>query len=482
MPTPELSRDSARPQELADQVVATVKRWLAESREIPADRSAERLAGVLRDPVGLEFTLGFVDRVVRPEDLRVAGRNLERLSHRIPKFLPWYLRLLIMIGGGFAPVLPWPIIPIARRVLRGMVAHLVIDATPSKLDKSLVELRGNGRRLNLNLLGEAVLGDHEAGRRLQRVRALVARPDVDYVSVKVSAVASQLSTWDTVGSRDRVVDRLRPLYRAAAQHGTFLNLDMEEYRDLALTVQVFEQLVMEPELLDAEWGIVLQAYLPDAVGALDELTEIARRRAQAGGARIKVRLVKGANLAMERVDAAVHGWPLAVVSSKASSDANFKRVLREALLPANAAAVRIGVASHNLFDLAYAAELARHHGTLERVDAEMLLGMAADHRAAVREAFPSLILYTPVVPPDHFDAAVAYLIRRLEENASGDNFMSSMADLTDPAVLQRERDRFLGSLELMFRENAHGEPRPNRTQNRLGDLSVSVTHPLAFEN
>ena len=43
------------------------------------------------------------------------------------------------------------------------------------------------------------------------------RPDVDYVSVKVSAVASQLSTWDTAGSRDRVVERLRPLYLTAAR-------------------------------------------------------------------------------------------------------------------------------------------------------------------------------------------------------------------------------------------------------------------------
>ena len=72
---------------LADETVATVQRWLAESSQVTADPSAERLAGVLKDPRGLEFTLGFVDRVVRPEDLRVAGRNLERLSHIVPAFL-----------------------------------------------------------------------------------------------------------------------------------------------------------------------------------------------------------------------------------------------------------------------------------------------------------------------------------------------------------------------------------------------------------
>ncbi|GMA90591.1 hypothetical protein GCM10025869_11200 [Homoserinibacter gongjuensis] len=86
---------------------------------------------MLKDPVGLDFTLGFVDRVVRPEDPRVAAKNFERLSRRVPRFLPWPLRALITLGGGFSVLFPWLVIPIARRVLRRMVDHLVVDATPA---------------------------------------------------------------------------------------------------------------------------------------------------------------------------------------------------------------------------------------------------------------------------------------------------------------------------------------------------------------
>ena len=85
--------------DLADETIATVRRWLTESADTKPDPSAARLAGVLKDPRGLEFTIGFVDKVVRPEDLRVAGRNLERLSHLVPSFLPWYLRAAIDVGG-----------------------------------------------------------------------------------------------------------------------------------------------------------------------------------------------------------------------------------------------------------------------------------------------------------------------------------------------------------------------------------------------
>ena len=40
--------------DLADDVIATVRRWLQESSRVAPDKSAQRLAGVLRDPVGLE--------------------------------------------------------------------------------------------------------------------------------------------------------------------------------------------------------------------------------------------------------------------------------------------------------------------------------------------------------------------------------------------------------------------------------------------
>ncbi|MGO2050131.1 MAG: hypothetical protein ACTH2E_06690, partial [Microbacterium sp.] len=73
---------------LADDAITLVKRWLDESREVPTDTAAKRLAGVLSDPNGLDFTVGFVDGVVRPEDLRVAARNLRELAPITPKFLP----------------------------------------------------------------------------------------------------------------------------------------------------------------------------------------------------------------------------------------------------------------------------------------------------------------------------------------------------------------------------------------------------------
>ena len=471
----EITVDAATGNDAADAAVQRVRGWLADAAGAAPDPAAERLAGLLQDPDGLDFAIGFVDRVARPDDLGVAARELERLSRRVPKFLPWYLRGLIVLGGGFAPLLPWLIVPIARRVLRHMVGHLIIDATPEKLGRTLGRLRENGDRLNINLLGEAVLGDAEADRRLEGLHALVARDDVDYVSVKVSAIVSQLSMWSFDETVERVVERLAPLYQRAAFGGTptFLNLDMEEFRDLDLTIEVFTRLLERPGLGQYEGGIVLQAYLPEAVPALDRLTAWAQARREAGGAGIKVRVVKGANLAMERVEAAVHDWPVAVLPSKQATDANYKRVIDRALDPARASAVRIGVAGHNLFDIAWALQLASVRGVADRVEIEMLIGMAPAQADAVRATAGGLLLYTPVVHPRDFDSAISYLIRRLEENASSENFLSGAFELTDDArMFAREEERFRRSLADLAA--APGEPVRHRVQNR----STDAPHPL----
>ena len=63
-------------QALATETVALVRTWLTEAEAFPVDSSAKQLAGVVKDPAGLAFTVGFVDGVVRPEDLRVAAANL----------------------------------------------------------------------------------------------------------------------------------------------------------------------------------------------------------------------------------------------------------------------------------------------------------------------------------------------------------------------------------------------------------------------
>ena len=457
-----------------------VRHWLRAAADKPTHPSARRLAAVLSDPAGLPFTVGFVDRVIRPEDVHVAARSLRELVVPPPRFLPWHLRLALLAGAAASTVAPRPVIAAVRRTLRHLVGHLLIDARSHGLGRALGRLRASGVHLNVNLLGEAVLGEREASRRLKGIRRLIERPDVDYVSVKVSAAVAPHSPWAFEEAVDDIEARLLPLFVAAREHGTFVNLDMEEYRDLDLTVAVFTRLLDRPELLDVEAGIVLQAYLPDALPTLQRLEDWAADRHERGGAGIKVRLVKGANLPMERVEAALRGWPLATWPTKQETDAHYKRILRWALTPERTTNIRFGIAGHNLFDVAYAWLLAGEREVRDRIELEMLLGMAEQQAAAVRETIAEegvgLLLYVPVVHPREFDVAIAYLVRRLEEGASQENFMSAVFDLAaDERLFARERDRFVGSLALAERDDP-ADLGPRRRQDRSGDEVEAPTH------
>ncbi len=472
---------------LAEDTIALVRHWLTEAAKVPVDASAEQLAGVLKDPNGLDFTVGFVDGVVRPEDLQVAARNLAALAPKVPAFLPWYMRSAVRLGGTMAPVLPQVVIPVARRVLREMVGHLIVDATDAKLGPAIAKIRKDGIKLNVNLLGEAVLGEHEASRRLEGTHTLLSRPDVDYVSIKVSSTVAPHSAWAFDEAVEHVVEKLTPLFARAASYAStgqkakFINLDMEEYKDLDMTIAVFTRILDKPEFKNLEAGIVLQAYLPDALSAMIRLQDWAAARRADGGAAIKVRVVKGANLPMEQVEASLHDWPLATWGTKQDSDTNYKRVINYSLHPDRIRNIRIGVAGHNLFDIAFAWLLAKQRGiadTAEQsIEFEMLLGMAQGQAEAVKKDVGSLLLYTPVVHPAEFDVAIAYLIRRLEEGASQDNFMSAVFELSENETLfEREKQRFLASLAKLDDE----VPGPNRLQNRA--LPAAPLPHDSFEN
>ena len=92
----------------------------------------------------------------------------------------------------------------------------------------------------------------------------------------------------------------------------------------------------------------------------------------------------------------------------------------------------------------------------------MLLGMAAGQAEVVRRDVGSLLLYTPVVHPAEFDVAIAYLIRRLEEGASQENFMSAVFELDKNERLRAGERRFLDSLAALNDE----VPAPYRVQDR----------------
>ena len=439
---------------LVAEAVALAERLLVDGQRATTRsqrRRSERLGRLAADPDGLALALALTDEVTRIDDPARAARSFADVVRRIgvPATLGPVDRTLLRAGALLAPRAPWLVGPLLARRIRREARGVVLPAEDPAFTRHLARRRAQGIVSNVNVLGEAVLGEEEASRRFDAVMERVRRPDVSYVSVKVSSICSQLNVLAFDAEVERVAGRLRALYEAAqaSTPQVFVNLDMEEHRDLELTVTVFQRVLDEPSLLDLPAGIVLQAYLPDSHAAAARLAEWARQRRQRGGAPVKVRLVKGANLAMEQVEAEVLGWPQAPYTSKAEADASYKRLLDVLLDPATGDALRIGVASHNLFDIGWAIVRAREAGALARVDIEMLEGMAEGQARAVTAVTGGLVLYTPIASSNDMTSAIAYLVRRLEENTAPENFLRDLFRLAAGSeAFRRQRDRFVASV------------------------------------
>ncbi|MGA7833731.1 MAG: bifunctional proline dehydrogenase/L-glutamate gamma-semialdehyde dehydrogenase [Acidimicrobiales bacterium] len=432
----------------------------------------ESLRRLFSDPNAVDVTITLTDEVMRFNSPESAATALRAAAEKAsPKGFGIVNAIGLRAVAELSRASPRIALRVVNRKVRALTENLILDAAPAKLRAQFERHAREGLLLNVNVLGEAVLGEREADDRLERVLEVVRRDDVNYVSVKLSAIVSQLQTIDHEGSLERVASKLRLLYREAESNGTFINLDMEEYRDLRLTLSAFTTVLSEPEFVNLHAGIVLQAYLPDSHAALEELITFSKQRHREGGGIVKVRLVKGANLAMEHVEAELHGWRAAPYGSKADVDASYLRLLDVALRAEHAKSLRVGVASHNLFHVCWALELAKSRGILEELDIEMLEGMANAEALALTKSGQPVLLYAPVTRRDDFSSAVAYLVRRLDENTAPENYLRAALFIArDEHVYREQEQRFLRALDARHTISV---------ETRRGRLSPSSTH---FEN
>ena len=436
----------------------------------------DQMSRLVQNPLDKLVLVKMIDQSFRAHDPeRVADRiNSILRTYGVPQFFSSFERLLVFMFLGVGRHLPHLSIPTIVGRMRQDSSRAIIPGEAGALLDYLERRKREGVRVNVNHLGEAVLGEEEALRRLQTYMEDLRNPHVECISVKISTLYSQISALAFKHTLGILKNRLSMLYRTAAAHRferqdgstrvpKLVYMDMEEYRDLEITLEAFMRTLDQEEFRDYNAGLALQAYVPDSYGMQQTLTAWARKRVAEGGSPVTLRLVKGANLEMERVDAAINNWPLAPYDTKQDVDANYKRMVDFGMEPGNIAAVHLGIASHNLFDLAYAFKRAEKNGVSPFFAFEMLEGMADHIRRAIQETHSNVLLYAPVAGKDQFIHAIAYLIRRLDENTGEENFLRHSFNLkASTRTWDLLREGFIASY------GSRGRPKttPNRVQDR----------------
>ncbi len=455
-----------------------------ELQSAPEKRQQAELDRMLQTPADKATLAQMTDQAFRTND---PARAVEHLTHildvqGVPRFFGPVDRTLMKGFQSFGSYLPGVALPLVKEHMQKETANVILPGEKELLVKHLSERTTEGVRMNVNFLGETILSEAEAEKRLQQYLQGLQWPETEVVSIKISTLYSQISPLAREHTVAVLCDRLEWLFLTADRAKftrpsgevvpKFVYLDMEEYRDKELTAETFMRTLNRPGLTHVQAGIALQAYIPDSFETLLLIQAWVRQRVAAGGGRITIRLVKGANMESERAESSVRGWPQAPYQTKRETDANYKRMVHELLKPENLAAMNVGIASHNLFDLAYALVLTHEGNALDRVQFEMLEGMANHQRRALFELSRNLLLYAPACKKENFINAIGYLIRRLDENTGPENFLRHAFKIkVGTPEWHKLEQSFLASFDAV----AGTSTKPRRTQNRqLPPAQVNV--------
>ncbi|ECH7264494.1 proline dehydrogenase family protein [Campylobacter upsaliensis] len=412
-----------------------------------------KMQKLLNNPKNKVMLIELLDRSFRCKDKKASFELIEHTLNKfgIADFFSAFEKFLLFSFLNFGKLSPNLSVPFFISHLRNDTKAMVLDADENFLAPHITKRKNEQNiTLNVNLIGEEVLGEAESQYRMQKYEEALKSSYITYISIKITTIFSQINIIDFDYSKDEVVKRLDKLYALALEEqnrqgvSKFINLDMEEFRDLELTVAAFMESVSK---FDIKAGIVLQAYIPDSYEYLKKLLAFSKERVLKGMQPIKIRFVKGANMESEETIASQRGWELPTFERKIDTDSNYNKMLDLVLEDENYKYINVGIASHNIFEIAYAYTRIKEAGASESFTFEMLEGMSLQCSYELSKMH-DLILYAPVCDEAHFNNAIAYLVRRLDENTSEDNFMRYFFNLkVGSKEWEEQKSLFLNALE-----------------------------------
>ncbi len=242
------------------------------------------------------------------------------------------------------------------------------------------ELNRFGITATLDHLGESITSEaatqQEVREYQQALQQIAAAKVNSNVSVKLTQLGLDID-------EQLCLRNTRSLVQAAAQHGNFVRIDMEDSSKTDVTLRIFRTLRGEFENV----GVVIQAYLYRSAQDIADLLALGSR----------IRLCKGAY----KEDAEV-AFPL-----KSDVDANFVQLLQQLLV----SGVYHGIATHDDAMIAAAkAFVAREHLARDSFEFQMLFGIRRDLQVKLVEEGYRVRVYVP-----YGEAWYPYFMRRLAE-------------------------------------------------------------------
>nr|CAD6430913.1 trifunctional transcriptional regulator/proline dehydrogenase/L-glutamate gamma-semialdehyde dehydrogenase [Rhizobium sp. Q54] len=396
--------------------------------------------------------------------------------------------------------------PVIRRgvdmAMRMMGEQFVTGETIDEALKRSRALEEQGFRYSYDMLGEAATTAADAARyfrdyetaihaigKASARRGIYAGPGI---SIKLSALHPRYSRSQAARVMEELLPKVKALALLAKGYDIGLNLDAEEADRLELSLDLLEELCLDPDL--SGWdgiGFVVQAYGKRCPFVLDFIIDLARW----SGHRVMVRLVKGAYWDAEIKRTQLDGledYP--VFTRKVHTDVSYIACARKLLDATDLVFPQF--ATHNAQTLSTIYHLAGPDFHIGKYEFQCLHGMG---EPLYEEVVGSENLDRPCriyAPVGTHETLLAYLVRRLLENGANSSFVNRIADesvsveelVADPvAVVRTMANPGARHDQIALPRDIFGKARPNSagldlsSENTLAPLSAELQRSAAMD-
>src|SRR6056297_1608181 len=180
---------------LAQQAVALARllQRRATALQTPAERKQQHeLARMMTSPHDKATLMQMTDQSMRSQRAR---RAVDQLTHildvqGVPRFFTPFDRAMLRGFQTFGGYLPGVAVPLVKDKMRQETANVILPAEEHPLREHLAARQASGLRMNVNFLGEALLGEKDAQRRLEHYLHALQIPEIACISVKLSTIFS----------------------------------------------------------------------------------------------------------------------------------------------------------------------------------------------------------------------------------------------------------------------------------------------------
>ncbi len=313
------------------------------------------------------------------------------------------------------------ILKVTEKMMRSMGSHFVFAETISQAIKNSAD-----NLYSFDMLGEGARTLEDTENYFQAYKqAIQALPKnlaqspyvASGISVKLSALHPRLEVNQRQTVIPFVVDKVLQLVAIAREKNIAVTIDAEESYRLQLTLDIFEQVLANPQLQGYKgFGLAVQAYQKRALNVVEACVKMANHHKRY----IHIRLVKGAYWDTEIKDTQVKGltdYP--VFTQKPHTDLSYY-ICAHAMLQASEN-IYAQFASHNLYSIIFVKTLAESL-SVQNYEFQRLHGMGED---IYRTIHLQSRIYAPI---GKFADLLPYLVRRLLENGANANFVHQIYD------------------------------------------------------